>query len=171
MKLPPKYVRRLFFIRVGKGDAEQVRETILWGADPNWKTKKGRPALVKAVRQMIVEAGVVKALLDNGADAGATDELGQTALDHARRRLAKYEGRPRKPIPRSRSLSPGGELILPKWEWDHIDEMTREHPDYAEMYLDVRRKAAERVYDTRGNLERIVTLLENLQKKQTPPAS
>lgn len=171
MKLPPKYVRKFFFIRIGKGDAEQVRETILWGADPNWKTRKGRPAIVKAVRQLIVEADVVKALLDNGADPDATDELGQTALDHARRRLAKYEGRPRKPIPRSKSLSPGGELILPKWEWDHIEEMTREYPEYADEYLESRRKAAERVFDTRGNLERIVALLENYKKKQTPPAS
>lgn len=164
-EFPEWFLRRLLFIRIGKGDAEQVREVISWGGDPNWKTRAGRPAMIKAVRGMIVESAVVKALLDNGADPSVTDELGHTALDHARRRLAKYEGRPRKPARRSPSLSPGGELILTKREWNFIDKMEREHPGFADDYLHERRKAAERVFDTPGNLERIVKLLESCEKK------
>src|SRR5256885_2065475 len=49
---PPWLVRRLFFIRIGKGYPDQLQETLDWGADPNWRTRKGTPALIRAVRTM-----------------------------------------------------------------------------------------------------------------------
>lgn len=163
-ELPQPMLRKLMFIRIAKGDAEQVQETLDWGADPNWKSKKGRPALVRAVRGLGVEFDVVKTLLNAGADPRATDELGCTALDHVRRRLLKYEGRPRKTPKRSPSLSPGGELVLKEFEWEFIEKMESEHPGFTDDYLKERRKAAERIFDPRGNLERIAALLEGLEK-------
>ncbi len=159
-EFPEWFLRRLLFIRIGKGDAEQVREVLGWGADANWVTKKGRPAIVRALRVMNVDAGVVTALLEHGADPHAVDELGHTALDHARRRLLKYEGKPRRPPRRSPSLTAGGELRLPPDEWEHIEEMEAAYPGFEEEYLEIRRKVAEKVFDPRGNLEKIVEILK-----------
>jgi hypothetical protein len=108
-------------------------------------------------------ADVVRVLLDAGADPNALDPHGHTALFYARRRLAKFEvggGRPRRKPRRSQSLTPGGELRLSEREWRHIEEMEAAHPGYEEMYLKERRKVAERVFDNRGNLEKIVEMLE-----------
>jgi hypothetical protein len=161
----PEYLtRRMFMSGVRKGDAEQVREWVLHGADVNQRTRSGRPPIVVALTTSTTEASVVKALLDNGADPGATDALGMTALDHARRRLAKYEGRPRRPVRRSRFLTAGGELNLSPREWAHIEAMEAKYPGFSETYLVERRKVAERVFDTRGNLERIVALLEGMKR-------
>lgn len=159
-RFPTWLVRNLFFIRIGKGDAEQVQETLDWGADPNWTTKRGTPAIVRAVRGMLIESKVVETLLKAGADHTAADAQGLTALDHARRRLLKYEGRPRKPPRRSPSLTPHGDVRLHPEEHKFIEEMTAEYPEFEMDYLEARRKAAERVFDPRGNLERIVEILE-----------
>lgn len=164
-ELPEPMLRKLMFIRIAKGDAEQVQETLDWGANPNSKTRKGRPAIVRAVRGYAVDAEVVKVLLNAGADPRATDQLGMTALDHARRRLQKYEGKPRKKPRRSPSLTPGGELVLKEFEWEFIETMEAEFPGFTDDYLAERRKVAERVFDPRGNLERIVTLLEQALAK------
>jgi hypothetical protein len=164
--LPKPTLRKLMFLRIAKGDAEQVQETLDWGADPNWYSKKGRPALVKAVRGYSIDVEVVKTLLNAGADPRATDELGLTALDHARRRLLKYEGKPRKTPKRSPSLSAGGELVLQEHEWEFIERMESEHPGFTDDYLEQRRKAAEKVFDPRSNLERIVALLESVQRSK-----
>lgn len=166
LKYPEWFLRRMLFITIYKGEGDRVREWIIEGADPNWLSPKGRPALIRAVRNSIVEFDVVKALLDNGADPKATDELGCTALDHARRRLAKYDGRPRRKPRRSPSLTEHGDVILDPSENAHLDEIREKHPesadDFEQMYLEERRKAAERTFDTRGNLERIVPLLESV---------
>jgi hypothetical protein len=163
--LPDSFKRRLLILRVMKADAEQVEEVLSWGADPNWRTKGGMPALVRLVTNRTVMADVVAVLLKHGADPNAMDSLGLTALDHARQRLATWEGKPRSTPRRSPSLTPGGELRLPQHEWDHIDEMEAMHPGAGEMYLKERRKAAERVFDNRGNLEKVVAMLEAVTGK------
>lgn len=151
---------------VRMGDADLVRDILFLGADANATDKRGNPMIVRAVRGIIVESSVVQALLDAGADPAAAGPDGLTALGHARRRLLKYEGKPRRPIRRSPSLTPHGDVKLIPEEHQFIEEMREEFPESAdefeEMYLEERRKAAERVYDTRGNLERIVELLEGL---------
>lgn len=169
VNLPPHILRRLFLIRLRTADADELREVILWGADPNWKSNQGTPALIWLVRGFRVESAAVKALLDNGADPRATDSAGLTILDYARQRLARFEGRPRTPPRRSSSLSPGGELILPNWEWDSLEKDRDENPEFVEDYLEERRKVASRVFDTRGNLERIISMLENHLGADRPP--
>lgn len=54
----------------------------------------------------------------------------------------------------------GGELHLPPHEWAFIEQMDREHPDFTDDALAERRRVAERTFDTRGTLGRIVPLLE-----------
>lgn len=165
MKLPRAMLRKLFFLRIGKGDGEQVQETIDWGADPNWCTSRGTPAIVRAVRGINASADVVHVLLAAGADVAAPDANGLTAIDHVRRRLLKYEGKPRIKPRRSRSLSPGGELILPEREWKFMERMAEKHPSigerFAEDYLAARRKAAEQVRDPRTQVERMLEMLES----------
>ncbi|HMN40211.1 MAG TPA: hypothetical protein PKE29_05150 [Phycisphaerales bacterium] len=162
--LSPEHKRRFLILRVKKADAEQVAEVLSWGGDPNSRTKRGTPAITRLVRNFTVMADVVRVLLDAGADPNALDQHGQTALFYARRRLARFEGKPRRKPRRSPSLTPGGELRLSPREWRHIEQMEAEHPGYEEMYLKERRKVAERVFDNRGNLEKIVEMLEQVAR-------
>lgn len=164
---PEPHLRKLLFIRIGKGDAEQVEEVFGWAASgeirkrlANATTRAGDPALFRAVRGLCISAGVVEVLLKHGADPTATGRAGLTPLDHARRRLLKYEGKPRKKPRRSPSLTPGGEVILNSFEHRMLDEMADLGQEFLDTYLEERRKAANRVFDPRGELERIVELLE-----------
>ena len=161
-RMPDSFKRRLLILRVMKADAQQVEEVLSWGANPNWCTKGGMPAIIRLVRNHTVMSDVVKVLINHGADPNVRDKDGLTALDHARRRLVKYQGKPRKPPRRSPSLTPGGELRLQPYEWRAIEQMEKKSPHFAEMYLRERRKVAERVFDDRGNLERIVEMLKPL---------
>jgi len=153
------------FIAITGGNPNFIRLLVNeFDADPNHRDPKGRTCLMRAVRGHIVEISVVQALLDGGADPKLTDPEGLTVLDHARTRLATYEGKPRKLPRRSPSLTPHGDIKLRPLEHKALDRMHETNPDIAEEfeadYLQARREAAERVFDTRGNLEKIVSLLE-----------
>ena len=169
-ELPPKS-RRTFiapkrvFRLIGLCCIERLTDVFDAGADPNCLNKKGRPALHHAVRGLTIEHPVVTLLLARGADPNGLGSFGLTALDHANRRLLKWAGKPYKKPRRSPSLTAGGELNLPNWEWAEIEKMREEHPDFVDFYIEGRRKVAERVFDTRGNLEGIVDILEPLTKK------
>ncbi len=162
-------LRRLLFIRIAKGDGEEVAEVLSWGGDANSVSTRGTPAIVRSVRGFAARAEVVRVLLDHGADPRATDADGHTALDHVRRRLAKHEGRPRKPVRRSRSLTAGGELVLPEWEWKRL-ERDRANPafgdDFVEGYLEARRKVASRTFDVRTELEKMLPMLEAVETRE-----
>lgn len=163
-KLPYEHKRRLLILRVMKAEAEQVAEVLSWGGDPNACTKKGTPALIRLVRNHTVMADVAEVLLKGGADPNATDPQGLTALEYARRRLLQWEGKPRPAPRRSPSLTPGGELRLDPEEWKFVDEIEAEHPGSRDEYIAERRRVAERVFDNRGNLEKIVEMLEPLAR-------
>lgn len=155
---------QLLLIRAGLADPERILDSLADGADINAQSRKGRTALSRAILAPIVDARVVELLLQHGADRSIPDLAGLTPLDHARRRLARYEGKPRRPPRRSPCLTAGGEVILNEAEVEFLDSLHDEHPAIADeieaTYLRERRKAAERIIDDRGNLEKIVELLE-----------
>src|SRR5436190_12751939 len=84
---------KLLYLAAQRGDADLVAERLGWGIDPNCTSSKGRTPLIANVRGFCPSAGTVKALLAHGADAGALDTSGLTALDYARRKLAKIQSR------------------------------------------------------------------------------
>jgi hypothetical protein len=131
--------------------------------DPNVCDRRGRPALIAAVRALILESGVVDALLEAGADPKATDAQRMTALDHARRRFERLGPGPDR-VRRSPSLDASGNLRLRPEEQEFMEQMRREHPDMAdefiEMYFQERRKAALRQFMPRRELRIIVSRLE-----------
>lgn len=67
-------------------------------------------------------------------------------------------------LPSGRRRCRRGELVLQEHEWEFIERMETEHPGFTDDYLEQRRKAAEKVFDPRSNLERIVALLESVQR-------
>lgn len=113
---------------------------------------------------MCVHSDVVRVLLEAGADPSMRDQLDETALDRVRKRLARYQDRPRVPVRRSKSLTAGGELVLPKHEWRFIEKMEAEHAGFEELYLETRRKVAAKIFDPRSHLELAAALLENRTK-------
>lgn len=164
---------RLLRLAADKGDHEQVAERLSWGIDPNCRSPKlARTPLIRNCTNHAPESRVVKVLLDAGADHTIADARGHTALDYARRRLARFEGKPRKAPRRSPSLTPHGDVKLHDFEHRMLDRFREKHPehadDYEEIYLHERRKAAERVFDTRGELEKIVVLLEAAEPTPKP---
>jgi hypothetical protein len=158
---------------IGMGDPDRLREVFDLGADPNCKDRSGRPALVRAICGSTVEASIVRVLLEAGADSRIPGPDGLAPLERARRRLLKYEGKPQRRPRRSPSLTPGGEVRLHRFENRALDRIRETHPDIAEGfeadYLEARRKVAERVFDTRGNLEQIVPLLEAAEAGESLP--
>ncbi len=156
---------RRFFGAIRVGDAERVRELLEAGMDANVRDRRGRPALVVAVRAMIPKSGVVDALLDAGADQQATDADGRTALDHARRRLERLGPGPDH-VHRSPALDEHGNLVLSEEEQQMLAEWRRAAPGVAaeaeEMYIQERRKAALRQFQPRRELRIIVRRLEEV---------
>jgi len=161
---------KLLRIAAWKGDPEQVQERLSWKIDPNCRNRKSaRTPLIRAVTGPDPIARVVELLLDAGADPSLTDLRGRSALDYARDRLARFEGKPRKPPRRSPNLTPHGDLKLNAHDHHMLDRIRRTDPEHAdeqeEIYLAEKRKAAERTFDVQGNLEKIVPMLERAQGK------
>ncbi|MDX1948278.1 MAG: hypothetical protein SFU86_23000 [Pirellulaceae bacterium] len=169
----PKHRRRfekLLRLAASRGDAEQVRERLSWGIDPDATSESGKTALIVNVRSASPSAGVVKALLKAGADATLLDRKGLSALDYARRKLARINSRPRKAPRKSPSLDENGQLIVSKSEQRMFDKARREHPDtakeFVKIYLQERLKAARHVFNDPDQVEQIVELLEAAERKR-----
>lgn len=160
----------LLRLAAGRGDAEQVTERLSWGIDPDCESKKGRTPLIVNVTSSVPSSGVVKALLKAGADSTHLDHRGLSALDYARRKLARLQSRPRKPPRKSPSLDENGQLILADYELEMFEETRREHPriarDFINSYMKERLKAARRVFNDPDEVEKIVDLLETAERKR-----
>jgi hypothetical protein len=166
MARDPKHRRRfekLLYLACKRGDADLVVERLSWGIDPNCTFKKGRTPLIANIGYFSPNAATVKALLAAGADPTIADEAGLTALDYARRKLARLQPKPRTHR-KSPSLDENNQLQLPAWEQEELDRMRTEHsdldPDFFRMYWKERLRAARRVFNDPGEVETIVELLD-----------
>jgi hypothetical protein len=167
-KCKPKF-EELLRLAASRGDAEQVTERLSWGIDPNCASKKTRRTpLIVNVATANPNSGVVRALLKAGADPSHLDHRGLTALDYARRKLAKINMRPRKPPRKSPALDENGQLILAKFELKMFAETRKKHPEWAREfindYMKERLKAARRVFNDPVEIEKIIDLLEAAEK-------
>jgi hypothetical protein len=169
-KCKPKF-EALLRLAAGRGDVDQVKERLSWGIDPNCESKAGRTALICNVTSCCPSSGVARALLKAGADPLHTDHKGLTALDYARRKLARIDLRPRKPPRKSRSLDENNQLILSKFDRKWLDGIRRQfkgnqRKEYVRIYLEERLKAARRVFNDPVEVEKIIDLLEAAERKR-----
>jgi hypothetical protein len=170
MARDPKHRRRfekLLYLAAKRGDADLVEERLSWGIDPNCTSRKGRTPLIANVRGFSPSAATVRALLKSGADTSVTDISGLTALDYARRKLARIRARPPRPPSKSPSLDENNQLQLSPEEQAELDEMRREvdgDPEFLRLYWKERLRAARRVFNDPEQIEQIVALLETAAK-------
>src|SRR6266850_1586352 len=126
---------KLLYLVAQRGDADLVAERLSWGIDPNCTSAKGRTPLIANVGGSCPSAATVRALLQHGADPHVTDESGLTALDYARRKLARLQARPARRRRKSPSLDENDQLRLSADEQKELDEMRSKLGDDAEEYL------------------------------------
>ncbi len=154
---------KLLYLAARRGDADLVAERLSWGIDPNCCSAKGTTPLIANIRDANPSAATVRALLAAGADPNAADHAGLTALDYARRKLAKLRAKPPKFI-KSPSLDENNQLRLSEEEQAEMDEMRRDNPDlgpdFFRMWWEERLRAARRVFNDPEQVEQIVAILE-----------
>lgn len=166
MARDPAHRRRfekLLLLAAARGDADLVAERLAWGIDPDCRSAAGRTPLTANVRGPYPSAATVRALLRAGAHPALADGAGVTALDHARRKLARLRGQ-RRPPQKSPSLDENGQLRLSAGEQAELDKMREEMQgadrEFVQLWWRERLRAARRVFDDPGELEQIVALLE-----------
>jgi ankyrin repeat protein len=166
MARDPKHRRtfeKLLYMAAKRGDADLVAERLSWGVDPNCTFARGRTPLIANVKSFCPSAATVQALLAAGADPCVTDETGLCALDHARRKLARLQSRPRRRR-KSPSLDENDQLQLSPKEQAEMDRMRSELGDRAREFMRIwwkeRLRAARRVFNDPEQVEKIVAILE-----------
>lgn len=166
MARDPEHRRRfekLLYLAAKRGDADLVTERISWGIDPNCRWAKGRTPLMANIRGSCPSVATIRALLAGGADPSLMDDAGLTALDYARRKLARLQARPTRPQPKSPSLDENNQLQLSEAEQEELERVRQEvngDPDYLRMWWQERQGAARRVFNNPTQVEEIVEILE-----------
>jgi hypothetical protein len=167
MARDPEHRRRfekLLYLAAKRGDADIVAERLSWGIDPNCSSTKGRTPLIANVRGFCPSAATVRALLKSGADPSLTDISGLTALDYARRKLARLQARPPRRPRKSPSLDENDQLRLGADEQAELDEMRGElsgaDRDFLRIWWQERLRAARRVFNDPVQIDEIVAILE-----------
>src|SRR5262249_33372870 len=152
------------YLAAQRGDADLVAERLSWGIDPNCVFAKNRTPLIANVRGSCPSAATVRALLEHGADPSWTDETGLTALDYARRKLARLQARPARRRRKSPSLDENDQLRLSPDEQNELDRMRRELDgedarEFLRIWWQERLRAARRVFNDPEQVEKIVEML------------
>lgn len=168
MARDPKHRRgfeKLLYLAAKRGDADLVAERLSWGIDPNCTFFKGCTPLIANVRAFSPSAATVQALLKHGADPSLLDEAGLTALDYARRKLARLQARPRRRPRKSPSLDENNQLGLSADEQAELDKVRGELPaedyrDFFQIWWQERERAARRTFNDPEQVEKIVEILE-----------
>lgn len=160
-----KKFEKLLRLAARKGDAEQVAERLSWGIDPNCANKNARTPLILNVRGHSPNAALVRVLLQSGADASLTDITGLSALDYARRKLARLLAKPRREPEKSPSLDENNQLQLSPDEQKDFDEVRKAaggDREYLRIWWQERLKAARRVFNDPAQVEAIIEILEKV---------
>jgi hypothetical protein len=168
MARDPKHRRtfeRLLLLAAQRGDTDLVAERLSWGIDPNCTQAKGRTPLMANVCGSCPRVATVQTLLDAGADPTITDHAALSALDYARRKLARLQARPRRRPRKSPSLDENNQLHLGPGEQAQLGRMKSElsDEDYREFFRiwwKERLRAARRVFNDPAEVETIVEILE-----------
>ena len=168
MARDPKHRRsfeKLLYLAAQRGDSDLVAERLSWGVDPNCTSAKGRTPLIANLRGFCPSAATAQALLAAGADASLLDETGLTALDYARRKLARLQARPPRRRRKSPSLDENDQLQLSPDEQAEMDKVRRElSSEDARAFIHIwwkeRLRAARRVFNDPDQVEKIVDILE-----------
>jgi hypothetical protein len=155
---------KLLYLASQRGDDDLVAERLSWGIDPNCTFRGGRTPMIANVRASCPSAATIRALLEAGADPTMTDDSGLTALDYARRKLARLQAKPR-PLRRSPSLDENDQLQLSPDEQAELDEMRQQlsgddYRDFFRIWWQERLRAARRVFNDPAQVEKIIELLE-----------
>jgi hypothetical protein len=162
----PKYRRKfekLLYLAAKRGDADLVAQRLSWGVDPNCCSSRGTTPLIANARGYCPNAANVQALLKAGADPGHLDAAGLTALDYARRKLAKLQARPRRRR-LSPSLDENNQLQLSSAEQAEFErvrgQLPFDDPEFFRIWWQERLRFARRVFNDPEEVEKMVALLE-----------
>jgi ankyrin repeat protein len=161
---------KLLYLAAQRGDADLVAERLSWGIDPNCTFGRGRTPLIANAKGFCPSAATVRALLKSGADPHLTDATGLTALDYARRKLARLQARPARKRRKSPSLDENNQLRLSPREQAEMDEMRsklgNDAADFLRIWWQERLRAARRVFNDPVEVETIVALLETASDQE-----
>jgi hypothetical protein len=159
---------KLLRLAARRGDADLVAERLGWGIDPDCRSAGGGTPLIANIRGYCPNAAAVRALLKAGADPSLTDLHGLSALDYARRKLARLQAKPRRKPRKSPSLDENDQLKLSAEERSHLDELRAQLPagdqrEFVRIWWQERLRAARRVLNDPDQVELIVSLLEAVE--------
>jgi ankyrin repeat protein len=153
----------LLYLAAQRGDSDLVAERLSWGIDPNCLFAKGRTPLIANAKGFCPSAATVRALLESGADPSQTDETGLSALDYARRKLARIQARPARRRRKSPSLDENNQLRLSPKEQAQLEEMRQAvggNADFLRIWWQERLRVARRVFNDPEQVQKIVEILE-----------